>query len=66
MSIEHKATARREGRWWVVEVDGIGATQVRDLRDAEVSARDMVALMCEVPVDDVEVRVSTPDTATAP
>jgi hypothetical protein len=45
----YKATATREGRWWVVEVDGIGVTQGRTVTEAEEMARDLVAVMLDVP-----------------
>ncbi|WP_454044420.1 hypothetical protein [Cellulosimicrobium sp. Marseille-Q8652] len=53
MSTTYTATATREGRWWVIEVEGVGATQVRALRDAADEARDMVAITLDVPAEDV-------------
>lgn len=54
----YRATAHREGNWWVVEVDGIGVTQAKRLDHVEHMARDMVALMEDVSIDDVHVEVA--------
>jgi DNA-directed RNA polymerase specialized sigma24 family protein len=51
------ATARREGKWWVVDVHGIGATQGRTTTEAERMAKDLVAIMEEIPVDTVDVEI---------
>lgn len=53
----YTARATREGRWWVLEVDGIGATQVRTLSRARAQARDMVSAMLDVQPDEIEVEV---------
>lgn len=37
--------ATREGKWWVLDVDGIGVTQSRTLAAAEEWARDLVLAM---------------------
>ncbi len=37
--------ASREGKWWVLDVDGIGVTQSRTLATAEEWARDLVLAM---------------------
>ena len=58
MSTTYTATATREGRWWVLEVEGVGATQVRALRDAAAEVADMVAITLDVPVEDVVVEVN--------
>jgi hypothetical protein len=39
------ARASREGRWWVVEVDGVGVTQARSLTEAQEMATDLVVAM---------------------
>ena len=53
----YTATARREGRWWVVEVDGVGTTQGRSTSEAQRMATDLVAVMENVPLDDVDVEI---------
>ena len=57
MTTTYTATAAREGRWWVITVDGVGVTQVRALRDAAEMARDLVATMLDVDPADVVVDV---------
>lgn len=54
---EYTATAVREGRWWVVEVAGIGTSQGRTTGEAERMAADLIAIMRDVPVEDVKVHV---------
>ncbi|MCU1691012.1 MAG: hypothetical protein JWM64_103 [Frankiales bacterium] len=53
----YEARVRREGRWWVAVVDGVGATQGRSLKELESMVRDMVVLMDEVDEDQVDVRL---------
>lgn len=42
------AVAKREGKWWVVEVDGVGATQGRTTAEAQEMAEDLVTAMVEI------------------
>ncbi len=53
----YPATARREGKWWVVEVDGVGATQGRSTAEAQRMAADLVAIMEDVPLDGIDVEI---------
>jgi DNA-directed RNA polymerase specialized sigma24 family protein len=53
----YNATATREGRWWVVDVPDIGVTQGRSSREAERMAADLVAIMLDIPVEQVSVNV---------
>ncbi|HEV2781482.1 MAG TPA: hypothetical protein VGX25_19035 [Actinophytocola sp.] len=53
----YQATARREDRWWVVEVHGVGTTQGRSTAEAQRMATDLVAIMKEVPLEDVRVEI---------
>jgi hypothetical protein len=55
--IRYNATARRDGRWWVVTVDGVGVTQARTLRDAPHAAIGLVSAMLDIDEDDVSVDV---------
>lgn len=55
---EYVATATREGRWWVVSVDGVGVTQSRSLREAPHAARGLVAAMLDVNEESVQVTVN--------
>ena len=40
----YRAVATREGRWWAVDVEGVGHTQGRDLGEARRMAADLVTL----------------------
>jgi hypothetical protein len=53
----YRVTARREGDWWVIDVDGVGVTQAKRLDKVEHMARDLVAAMQEVDYDAVQVDV---------
>ena len=54
----YNATATREGRWWIVDVPDIGVTQGRTTREAERMAADLVAIMLDIPVEQVTVNVT--------
>ena len=59
MSPTYAATATREGRWWLVRVPEIdGVTQARSLAEAEVMARDLVAITLDVPQATVTVALT--------
>jgi CRP-like cAMP-binding protein len=53
----YTATAVRDGRWWVLTVDGLGATQSRALKDAPQAVRGLVSSMLDVDADSFEVEV---------
>lgn len=55
-----KYTARvtREGKWWMVQVPEIdGLTQARRLGEAELMARELIAVTKGIALDEVEVDV---------
>lgn len=54
------ATAVREGRFWVVDVPGIGVTQGRSVREARAMATDLVEAMTGL-AEDVDVHFELPD-----
>ena len=55
----YQAVVTREGKWWMVAIPEIdGLTQARRLSDAEMMAREYIAVSLDVPVDDVSVEVS--------
>jgi len=58
--VTRTAKATREGRFWVVDVPGVGVTQGRTVREARVMAADLVEVMTGQ-VEDVEVRFELPD-----
>ena len=41
----YTATATREGRWWVIDVDGVGVTQARSVREAHEMVDDLVRVL---------------------
>lgn len=51
---DYKVRAKRAGKYWELHIDGVGVTQARTLSgDADAMIRDYVAMMAEVPADDV-------------
>ncbi len=54
------ATAAREGRFWVVDVPGVGVTQGRSVREARAMAADLVEAMTGK-AEDVDVHFELPD-----
>jgi predicted XRE-type DNA-binding protein len=55
---EHIGRAWREGAWWVVDVEGIGATQAKTLDKVDHMARALVADYLDVPYASVTVAVA--------
>ncbi len=53
----YTADAVRDGRWWLLTVDGVGATQSRSLREAPSAVRGLVSAMHDVDPSTVEVTV---------
>lgn len=47
----YNAKVERDGRFWLITVVGVGVTQARHLREVELMARDLVAVMREVEPD---------------
>ena len=56
----YTALANREGKWWAISVKGLpGAlSQVRRLDQAEAMAREVIALVLDVPEDGFDVVVT--------
>lgn len=55
----YAANVTREGKWWMVRVPEIsGLTQARRLSEAELMARELVAVTENVPLGDVEVTLT--------
>ncbi|MFP3670898.1 hypothetical protein SB717_38085, partial [Priestia sp. SIMBA_032] len=49
----------REGRWWLVRVPELHAvTQARSIREIAIMARDLVAALLDVEVEEVTVHVT--------
>lgn len=56
---EYTASVRREGKWWMVDVPAIsGTTQARRLSEAELMARELIAVTLDVPIDQISVVVT--------
>jgi predicted XRE-type DNA-binding protein len=56
---EFDAIASREGRWWLVRVPALDAlTQARSLAEIPLMARELVAVLLDVDIDELTVNVS--------
>jgi hypothetical protein len=53
----YQVRAWREAPWWVLDVDGVGVTQVRWLGEAEWMARDLIACALDLDAADIAVTV---------
>lgn len=52
----------RDGRWWMVSVPALdGLTQARRLAEAELMAREFIAVTLDVPLESVSVTVVSVD-----
>jgi DNA-directed RNA polymerase specialized sigma24 family protein len=54
----YTATATREGRYWVIDVKGVGVTQARNLREAHVMAADLISAVRDIPATQVNVSIA--------
>lgn len=57
----YRAVATREGRWWAVNVEGVGHTQGRNQGEARRMAADLVSIMRGVPEESIEINLITRD-----
>jgi hypothetical protein len=60
----YRADVDRDGRYWHIRVPDIGrSTQARHVREIEPMARDLIAVMEDVPADSfgVDVHITLPD-----
>jgi hypothetical protein len=55
---KHDVSAVRDGRFWLVSVDGALATQALRFKDIETMARDWIATTGDLRPEDVEMEVS--------
>ena len=55
----YTAVASREGRWWVVDVAGVGTTQARNLTEAKEMATDLISITRNIPAKEIEVEIRT-------
>ena len=58
----YRATVRRDGRWWFIEVPGEQGlySQARRLDQAEAMIREVIGLMRDVPEDTFDVEIELP------
>ncbi|MEP6480005.1 MAG: hypothetical protein ABJB03_11475 [Rhodoglobus sp.] len=55
----YEAIVSRDGKWWMVSIPALdGLTQARRLSEAELMAREYIAVTLDVPLDQVEVTIS--------
>ncbi len=55
----YTARVTREGKWWMVQVPEIdGLTQARRLGEAELMARELIAVTKGIALDEIEVDVA--------
>ena len=52
------ARVERDGRFWLIEVDGVGMTQALSVEEIEPMARDLVALFLDIPADSFDLTIS--------
>lgn len=55
----YKVLARREGRFWLLEVTGVGTTQARTLREAPEMAKSLISVLCGLRESSIEIALST-------
>jgi len=59
MTTEYEVTVTRDGRWWMVRIPAMGGlTQARRLSEADLMAREWIAITKDVPVEDVAVSIT--------
>lgn len=66
MAVTYEVDVSRGERYWLVDVPAVQrATQARTLREVDAMARDLIAIMTDVPADSFEltVRVTLPQEA---
>lgn len=54
---EYTGRAWREGEWWVIDINDIGATQARTLDKIDHMARSLVADLADLPYESVTVAI---------
>jgi hypothetical protein len=51
----YRATVTRDGRFWLVRVDGVGSTQARHLRELDTMAKDLIMVITGEPEPEIVV-----------
>ena len=60
MTTTHKVKATRDGKYWIVDIEGVGITQAQKMSEVEMMARDYIAAVEEVAEDSFNVDVEFP------
>ncbi|WP_232677535.1 hypothetical protein [Nocardioides sp. R-C-SC26] len=55
---QYNATVTRDGALWLIEVEGIGATQAETWDEIPVMAADVIAAMTDEPADSFDLLVT--------
>jgi Homeodomain-like domain len=58
---KYKATVERDGRFWMVTVEGVGATQARRLGELEAMTVDLIEVMTDDAHPDVDYDYRLPE-----
>ncbi len=67
MTKTYAATVTREGRWWMVAIPEIdGLTQARRIDEAELMARELIAVSLGVALEEVAVTVTVESVGEVP
>ncbi len=51
MKPTYTAAVTRDGRFWLIRIDGVGQTQARDADEIEAMARDLIATVLDRDAD---------------
>lgn len=64
VSTHYKARVVRDGKYWAIEVDGVGPTQARHLRELDEMTHDLIETLVDDPGDfEVEYDIVLPEAA---
>jgi hypothetical protein len=61
----YKATVERDGRFWMITVEGVGSTQARRLGELEAMTVDLVKVMTDDDAPKIDYEYRLPDVARA-
>ncbi len=56
----YRASVERGSKYWFVEVDGVGATQARHLRELDAMTRDLIGLKTGDDSSEVDYQINLP------
>jgi hypothetical protein len=59
MTTEYNVSVTRDGKWWMVSIPLLdGLTQARRLAEADLMAREWIAVTLDVPIEQIAVKVT--------